>query len=172
MAPDAEPEAVLITGAYGTGKSAVAAELADILEKASHRYAYVDLDHLVWGYAGDGEGAEHRMLLRNLGAIASNFVAAGVRRLVLAGFVAEASELDEQRRALGMPIRVVRLHLPLEEIERRLAADVASSRKDDLQRVPEQLEMLEHQNLEDLTVSNDRPIHEVAMEILDWLAWR
>lgn len=171
MGPEAQPEAVLITGAYGTGKSSVAAELADILEKAGERYAYVDLDHLVWGHPGDGEGAERRMLLQNLGAVGSNFRAAGVRRFVLAGFVADAGEIDDQRAALDMPVRVVRLTLPVEEIDRRLASDVTTGRKDDLRSVEAQLEALEDQELRGLTVANDRPVHDVAMEILDWLGW-
>jgi adenylylsulfate kinase-like enzyme len=171
MPPEAGPEAVLITGPYGSGKSSVAAEIADMLEKAGDRYAYLDLDHLVWGYPGGGGGAERRMLLRNLGAVASNFRAVGVLRFVLAGFVADARELNEQRAALDMPVRIVRLTLPVEEIERRLTSDLTSGRKDDLGKVSEQLERLEDQHLEHLIVANDRPVSDVALEILDWLGW-
>jgi adenylylsulfate kinase-like enzyme len=48
-----EAEAVLITGPFGTGKSSVAIEIADILEKRGVRYAVIDLDWLCWGYAGE-----------------------------------------------------------------------------------------------------------------------
>jgi adenylylsulfate kinase-like enzyme len=42
--------AVLITGAYGTGKSAVIEELAGILEASGVAFAMLDLDYMVvWG---------------------------------------------------------------------------------------------------------------------------
>jgi adenylylsulfate kinase-like enzyme len=37
-------EAVLLTGLFGTGKSTVAAEMADLLEDARLPYAALDLD--------------------------------------------------------------------------------------------------------------------------------
>jgi adenylylsulfate kinase-like enzyme len=39
-----DAEAVLITGLFGTGKSSVAVEIADILEKRGVPYAVIDLD--------------------------------------------------------------------------------------------------------------------------------
>jgi adenylylsulfate kinase-like enzyme len=48
MSPD--PMAVLITGAYGTGKPAVIEELAGILEASGVAFAMLDLDYMVvWG---------------------------------------------------------------------------------------------------------------------------
>ena len=52
---DETREAVLITGLFGSGKSSVAVEMADILEKRGVRYAVVDLDWLSWGWAGGDE---------------------------------------------------------------------------------------------------------------------
>ena len=53
-----DAEAVLIVGAYLTGKSSVAAEIADILEDRGVFYALLDLDYLGWadapGYDGHG----------------------------------------------------------------------------------------------------------------------
>ena len=46
-----EPQAVLITGLFGTGKSSVAIEMADVLEQRGLRYAVIDLD---WLCVGDG----------------------------------------------------------------------------------------------------------------------
>jgi len=42
------PAAVVVTGAYGTGKTSIVEEMADILEKAGRSYAAIDLDWLVW----------------------------------------------------------------------------------------------------------------------------
>ena len=39
-----DPEAVLLTGVYGSGKSSVLEEIADVLEKGADTYAALDLD--------------------------------------------------------------------------------------------------------------------------------
>src|SRR5262245_41809878 len=106
-------EAVLLTGAFGVGKSAVAAEIADALERLGVRYAMLDLDYLAWGYPGsDEDGAEFDMLLRNLEPVLSNYLSVGVRRVVLAGTIHAPQELAGLRAALPMPLRVVRLTVP------------------------------------------------------------
>jgi AAA domain-containing protein len=164
--------AVLLTGPFGVGKSAVAAEMADALEHRAARYAMLDLDYFAWGYpGGDDDGAEFRMMLRNLEPVLANYLAAGVDRVILARTIHAASELERLRAALPMPLRVVRLSVPWTEIERRLSADVTSGRADDLRRAAEQVESSPTDGAEDLVVSNDRPVQEVAGEILAWLAW-
>jgi len=169
---DGDLAAVLLTGPFGVGKSAVAAEMADALERRAVRYAMLDLDYLAWGYAGsDEDGAEFRMMLRNLEPVLANYLAAGVDRVILARTIHAASELERLRATLPMPIRVVRLAVPLAEIERRLGADVTSGRADDLRRAAEQVRASPTDGEEDLVVSNDRPLGEVAGEILAWLEW-
>jgi adenylylsulfate kinase-like enzyme len=79
-----EPQAALITGLFGTGKSSVAVEMADALEGHALPYAVIDLDWLCWGWAGGGEGSEHRMMLANLAPVVTNYLGAGVRYLILA----------------------------------------------------------------------------------------
>jgi adenylylsulfate kinase len=167
-----EPEAVLITGAYGTGKSSVAAEMAEMLESHDVPYAAIDLDWLAWANVPDahGEGGE-RILLANLAPMIANYRAAGLTRFVLAGLLTTAGERDRLRDVLGMPLRVVRLTLPIEEIERRLAPDPTSGRGNDLERAREQVAAGLSAGLEDLAVANDRPIGEVAAEIVRWLGW-
>jgi hypothetical protein len=63
------------------------------------------------------------------------------------------------------------LTVPLEEIERRLASDVTSGRKDDLREAAAQLPASKGVGEEDLTVPNDRPIRQVALDVLAWLGW-
>ena len=164
--------AVLLTGPFGVGKSAVAAEMADALEHAAVHFAMLDLDYLTWGYPGaDDTGAEHRMLLRNLEPVLANYLEVGVDRVILARTMHAASELESLRVAVRMPLRVVRLSVPWAEIERRLGSDVTSGRADDLRRAAEQVKTSPTDDVEDLVVSNDRPIREVAGEILAWLRW-
>src|SRR5207245_6769531 len=108
-----DPEAVLITGVFGSGKSSVAVEIADVLEGLDLPHAVLDLDFLTWFHTGSGdETAEQRMLLANLGPVAGNFRAAGVRCFILAGLIREPSELKSVEATLDMPLRVVRLTVP------------------------------------------------------------
>jgi hypothetical protein len=78
-------EAVLISGVYGAGKSSVAEEIAFLLEQRGVLYALLDLDYLGWASAGSGScAAGFRLMLRNLEAVAANYLQAGIRLLVLA----------------------------------------------------------------------------------------
>jgi tRNA uridine 5-carbamoylmethylation protein Kti12 len=166
-----DPEAVLITGMFGSGKSTVAVEMADVLEKRGERYAVLDLDWLTWAStADDDEGAEHRMMLKNLEPVVGNYLAAGVRLFILARSV-RTSELESLRAALSMPLRVVRLTVPWPEIQRRLGADITAARQDDLRDAAAWSAASEGVGIEDMTVPNDRPIREVAMDVLDRLRW-
>jgi hypothetical protein len=168
-----DAEAALITGPYGSGKSSVAAEISDVLEKRGDRYAYLDLDFLAWGYPGsDEEGAGHRIMLRNLAPVVENYLAAGVKFFVLAGSIRDQLELDGLEAALRMPLRVVRLVVPLEEIEARLATDVTSGRRDDLREAAAQIAASEEVGLEGLTLPNQGPVRPIALQILGWLGWR
>jgi hypothetical protein len=163
-------EALIITGVYGTGKSSMAEEIADILEKQGAPYAVLDLDWLGWFAAADAD-AHRRVLLANLGAVAGNFREAGVRLLVLAYSVSGAAELSELRATLGIPVKVVRLTLPLAEITRRLASSVTAGRQDDLREAATWLAEGRGAGIEDLAMANDRPIREVATDIVAWLGW-
>lgn len=166
------PDAVLITGVYGSGKSSVGQEIADILEKGDIRFALVDLDFLAWGYPGDDDQPHgQRMLLKNLTAVVANYLAVGVQRFILAGLIHDRSELEGLRGELSMPVRVVRLTVPLPEIERRLSSDVTTGRNNDLRHAGEQIAASRGVGIEDLSLSNERPIREVALDIVEWLGW-
>jgi hypothetical protein len=166
------PEAVLLCGAYGTGKSSVTAEMAELLEARDVPYAAIDLDWLAWANIADGHGeAGYRLMLANLASMMGNYRAAGLTRFILAGLLTSAEELETLRETLGMPLRVIRLTLPIEEIERRMASDPTSGRQFDLARSREQVADEVGAGLEDVTVPNDRPIGEAAAEIVRWLGW-
>lgn len=170
---DARPaKAVLITGVYGTGKSSVAAEIGYLLEQLRQPYALLDLDFLGWADTGDGdEVVEDSLMLRNLAAVTSNYLDAGITRFVLAGFVRNTLELASVQLTLAMPLKVVRLVVPVEEIERRLAADVTTARREDLREAASSIAVAEGDGIEDLLIANDRPIDLVARGILEWLDW-
>jgi adenylylsulfate kinase-like enzyme len=166
------PDGVLITGVYGSGKSSVAAEIAYLLEQRRQPYALLDLDYLGWGGDHfDDHQAGFGLLLRNVAAVVSNYRDAGVSVFVAAWFVRDHDALRSVREAIGVPLRVVRLTVPLPEIERRLAADLTSGRRDDLREAAASIAAGEGVGVEDLVVANGRPVGAVAHEVMAWLGW-
>lgn len=158
-----DAEGIVITGVYGSGKSTVAAEIAYLLERRRRPFALLDLDYLGWGgTAFDDHVAGFGLMLRNLAAVASNYRAAGVRAFVVAGFIRDDAALCGVREAVGVPLRVVRLTVPLPTVRQRLAADVTSGRRDDLRYAAASLEGGERTGVEDVALANDRPVQVVA----------
>ena len=68
-------------------------------------------------------------------------------------------------------MRVVRLTLPLDEIERRLSGAVTVGRARDVRNASRWLERGIGADVGDLIIANDRPIRDVADRILQWLGW-
>ena len=90
---------------------------------------------------------------------------------MLAYFAHAPSEVQDVRDALGVPLRVARLAVPLPVIEQRLASDVTSGRRDDLRAAASSIAAGTGTGVEDVTVSNDRPIRIVAQEVMAYLGW-
>ena len=166
-------EAVLITGVYGSGKSSVAQEIAYLLENQGAPYALLDLDFLGWAdTGGGGRPVWLGVMMKNLTALVGNYLEIGVRFFVLAGAIRDVAELETLEAELSMPLKVVRLTVPLQEIEDRLRPDPTAGRQDDLRGAASWVAASVGVGVEDRTVSNDRPIREVAADILMWLGWQ
>jgi hypothetical protein len=90
---------------------------------------------------------------------------------VLAYFARSPGEVGGVREALGLPLRVVRLTVPLPGIERRLAGDVTSGRRDDLREAASAIAAAEGAGVEDVVISNDRPLGVVARDVMTFLGW-
>ena len=110
-------------------------------------------------------------MLENLAAVAANYRRAGVQFFVLSYFVRSPDELQAVRDGLGLPVRAVRLTVPLPVIEQRLASDVTSGRRDDLRDAASSIMAAAGVGVEDVTISNDRPIGAVAQEVMAFLGW-
>lgn len=165
-------EGVLLTGVYGSGKSTVAVEIAYLLEQRAEPFALLDLDYLSWaGTGAEDRAAEFGLMLQNLSAVVANYRRAGIRLFVLAYFVRSLDEVRSVREAVGLPLRVVRLEVPLPDIERRLAGDVTSGRRDDLREAAASIAAAEGAGVEDVVIGNDRPIGVVAQDVLSFLGW-
>jgi hypothetical protein len=165
-------EGVLLTGVYGSGKSSVSAEIAYLLEQHGEPYALLDLDYLSWAGPDTGDrAAEIEPVRQNLAAVTPNFRRLGITLFVLAYRVRSAVEVQAVREALGLPLRVARLTVPLGAIGLRLASDVTSGRRDDLREAAAQVAAAEGAGLEDVTISNDRPVGVAAREVMTYLGW-
>jgi hypothetical protein len=162
---------VLVTGAYGTGKSSVVEEIAALLEHAGLSYAAIDLDWLMWFDADVDDARRQQIFLANLAAVVGNYVEAGVERFVMAGAIPDRAALAALRGAVPVELRVVRLTLPFAEIESRLKAAVTAGREDDLRVAAQWVSNSTGVGIEDVAIANDRPIRQTAMEIVAWLGW-
>ena len=91
--------------------------------------------------------------------------------VVRACFARSPGQVQAVREALGPPMRVVRLTVPLPDIERRLASDVTSGRRDDLREAASSIAAAEGAGIEDLAIGNDRPIGVVARDVMTFLGW-
>jgi hypothetical protein len=147
-------------------------EIADVLEKRGEPYAAIDLDWLAWFDAGwDDDDREFDLMLRNLKAVVANYRTAGLRHYLLALSVETDREVAGIREVLKMPIRVVRLTTDLETITSRLSPTVTAAREADLHWAAVWLAEGRGVGLEDVTIANDRPIREVALEVMAQLGW-
>jgi hypothetical protein len=142
--------------------------MAYMLEQRARRFALLDLDYLGW--APDDEPG-FPLMLRNLAAVSANYREARINIFVLAYFVCDIETLRGIRGAVGVPLRVVRLSVPLREIERRLASDVTSGRRDDLRHAASSLESGVGLGVEDIAIDNDRPVESIAHDVMSWLEW-
>jgi len=168
----ASASGVVISGLYGSGKSSVVEEISYLLEDAASPYGALDLDWLWWfGVPGLRRREALPVLSANLASVASAFIDAGVIRFVMAWSLRDPSDLAVVRTALPFPVKVVELMVPLQVIEARLGTAVTAGRKADLCEARRWSHEGLGVGLGDLEVANDRPIREVAVEILTWLGW-
>jgi hypothetical protein len=170
--PAVTVEGVLISGVYGSGKSSVAAEIAEMLERRNVAYAAIDLDWLKLFHVPGIEPAEaERVYLANVRSVVENVRDAGVDHLIVALAVRDRVEVRALERAAGVRLRVVRLEVPLGEVVRRLQADPISGRRNDLAVAKQWLANSIGVGVEDRTFQNHGSIRDVAHEIVEWLGW-
>jgi len=163
---------LLLTGVYGVGKSSVAEEMAAVFEDAVVTYAAIDLDWVGWFDAGwDDERASFAVMVRNLEAMVSNYLDAGVRYVVMALSIKHDWEREAIRSVVPQPMHVVRLESSIEVIRARLSDNPTFGRQGDLESAGRWLESGAGLGLEDFTVDSDRPVREVVHEILRAISW-
>ena len=168
-------EGVLIIGPYGSGKSTLAAEMSYLLGLRHEPHALLDLDYLGWAWTGSAADASRdadlAMTLPNLVAVTANYLAAGIRWYILAWYIEDISEAHAVRQALGFPMRVARIEVPLDVIGQRLGPDPTAERQDNLREAARQIESGGGVGAEDILLQGDRPVRELAADLLARLGW-
>jgi hypothetical protein len=171
-APDVgAPRGLVLCGLYGTGKSSVAEEIAVRFEHDGTPFAAIDMDWLSWFGVDDVDPHTDRtVFMANLSAMVANYLGVGVRRFVMAGALADQERADALRAALPFPTRIVELRAPWDVIERRLRSSPTSGRLEDLEAAREHSERGGGPT-PDAVVDADRPLPEVADEVLRVIGW-
>jgi len=152
-ASSAQLRCLHLTGTVGAGKTTTAYAVGDLLRERGVPHAVIDLDelHRLWP-APEGDRFKQQVELANLRAVAANYRAAGATYLVLAGVVVHDRRRYED--ALGEPVRLCRLRVPLEVVSARLAGRHAPGEERDwhLRRAPELDGLLDEAASADLTI--------------------
>ncbi len=173
MMVTAEARALIITGSMGAGKSAVAAEISDLLAAQEVPHAVIDLDALKNGYLPGGVPATD-LAFRNLADVWKNYAVLGIRTALIPGAIETAQELQLCREALpGVEIVPCRVRASLKTMQERVRSREPGIQQDALvERVKALEEILDSASLESFSVSNqDRSITDVAREILYRAGW-
>ena len=172
---DAFVRGVLLTGPVGSGKTAVAMELGELLAARGLPTAVIDLDWLGWFHPGSGDGADpDELIVDNLQAIWPQFRAAGARVLVLARALTKADRVEALRNALpDVEMAVVLVAAPPGSIAERLGRrDHGAVLQEHLEESRRMAGELEDAGLEDFRVDNDdSSAASAAREVLRRLGW-
>jgi adenylylsulfate kinase len=92
--------AVLLVGPVGSGKTAIAMELGELLSARSMPHAVIDLDWLGWFDGPAGAPTPHELIVDNLRTVWPRFRSAGARYLVMARALVDPAEVDDLKAAV------------------------------------------------------------------------
>jgi hypothetical protein len=117
--------ALLVTGTVGAGKSVTADMIGSLLQARLVPHAIIDLDEIRrrWPAPPD-DPFDFELELRNLQPVATNYLAAGARRLVMAGVCESRKDRDRLAAAVGVPLVVCRLRVPLASCKLDFGSDM------------------------------------------------
>jgi dephospho-CoA kinase len=168
--------ALLVTGAPGAGKTALAHEIGEQLFHAKEAHAVIDLDELArMRPAVPDEAAWGDLVVENLRAVWPNYRALGIRRVVLAGIVRSAATVEAYRSAIpGAELAIVRVRAAHETLHARLRHREPGTKRTFLLDVAAQLDgQIAGLGVEDFAVDNHpgEDVADLARTILERLGW-
>jgi len=165
-------EALIVTGPCGAGKTTTAFECLELLEEAGVPAAMIDAELVYYHPAPPDDPHKERVAERALAALWDIYREEGIERLLLPRVLLHAPHLELVRRAV--PVErcvVVWLDVPEHVVAARLAARERGSAVGwHLQRAREVRES-GMRDRADAHVDADRPIGEVALDVLQRVGW-
>ena len=173
MAGEAMIPPLVISGTVGVGKSAVLDEIHHILRAAEIPHACLDLDAFAMSWPQRGRFNQD-VVLENLETLWGNFHKAGAERLVLATVIEQPEDLRACVSVIaGAKITVCQLTAAEPVRSARLRSrEIGAGLEWHLQRSVELQKILDASSLPHFFVTNDdRPIREVALEVLERADW-
>ena len=169
------PCALLLNGTVGAGKSTLAEALGRLLDTHGIANARLDIDDVrrKWP-APSGDPFNTALAIQNLTALSTNFVRAGIDRLILAGVMETASERDSYSTAVGMPLVTCRLHVGADQLRKRLSLRHTDEEelRWHLARAPELDRILDQARLDDYSVdTSETTVAEGALQVAELVGW-
>ncbi len=162
---------VLLTGTIGAGKTALAQEMAHVLEESSLATAVVDLDWMGWVVGADAVIDE--VIAANLKVVWPNLRSAGAERLIMTRAVHEPDAIQLFRKAVpDVELVVVRIVAsPQVVMERLMKRDSGAELVEHLEETIEMARRMDGPGIGDIRIENEGPIREVATRLLAQLGW-
>jgi hypothetical protein len=164
-------EAVLVSGLYGSGKSSLVAEMAEMLEAADLSFGAIDVDWLSWYHRSGVRDENADLRTQNLASVITTYLGSGVQHLLLADAVRDDEGLAQLRTLIPCPLHVVLLETPMDVIEHRLGNDPMSGRARDLRNAHKWTQTGMGRITADLVLDGRAPLPQSAQRVLTWLGW-
>jgi len=166
-------DVLIVTGPVGAGKTSVAFECLEVLDEQGIAAAMVDAELVYFHPAPADDQQKERVAEAALAALWPLYAAQGIERLLLARVIEKPSHLELVRSAVpDARIQVAWLDVPAERIAERLGArEIGSALDWHLARSEEIRRNAAQHDLFDFAVNGDRPVREVALDVLDGAKW-
>ena len=164
---------LFVTGAPGSGKTALAKEIGELLWQAQQPHAVIDLDEPCRRWLPDAPGLHVELAAENLVAVWSSASRRGARRLIVARIIESTNELAAIEAAVkDCDLVVCRLLVEPAILDQRLLRrEPGSSAAYLISVAPRVAATIEQLDLPGFSISNDgaTSITDVAMAALDHL---
>ncbi|TCO48274.1 hypothetical protein EV646_10491 [Kribbella antiqua] len=165
------PQALLLSGGGGVGKTTIAQAIGRLLTSRRQLTGVLDLDAVAqFGppQPADGFRFHDRLKIRNLAAVWTTYREAGAQFMVVSGHVESPELRAAYTSALtDCDVQMVRLLTPADLIAER----TRTTRGPDWSLEAALAEAANHQPIQDFTVTNDRVPAEVAGDIVRTAGW-
>lgn len=168
---------LVLSGPVGVGKTTVGEEVSEILDKEGVPHTFIDFDQLRYTYPSIPEDPWSNGLgLQNLESIWKNCFRRGARNLVLSTVIEEQKSVNDLSLAVpGSKLITIQLFASPETLKARVEKrEIGSGLDWHKNRALELLEILSSDSVPcDFRIdTEDRPITEIAKEIVSLVKWR